>query len=264
MTVFPVLCSAMLRHFLDSPLKHDVWCLWRDTNSFLHAVWSHSYMVSWVYMHILIMCVSVLLCMAWGVCIWACVGYVLGLQHLNWGVDTYAWLWYVVLAGRVIRWRKSSGETAILVFACVVSITVSPQAGGCLCIVQLGSVILCMLEFCCFVDWAWYYTYVVHHYLFIVVCVLYVTMPCRLELCNCNLFYPFFVPIQRKLLEQSIWRKQLLYLTLQYMPMYVLHVCLYVSLITLDRLVLPTPSVLCFSSERLHLGVYALIGLCMW
>ena len=25
-----------------------------------------------------------------GVCIWACVGYVLGLQHLNWGVDTYA------------------------------------------------------------------------------------------------------------------------------------------------------------------------------
>ena len=59
-----------------------------------------------------------------GVCIWACVGYVLGLQHLNWGVDTYAWLWYVVLAGRVIRWRKSSGETAILVFACAVSITV--------------------------------------------------------------------------------------------------------------------------------------------
>jgi len=35
---------------------------------------------------------------------------------------------------------------------CMVSITVSPQVGGCLCIVQLGSVILCMLEFCCFVD----------------------------------------------------------------------------------------------------------------
>ena len=42
-----------------------------------------------------------------------------------------------------------------------------------------------MLEFRSLVYWVWYYTYVVHHYLFIVVCVLYVTMPCRVELCNC-------------------------------------------------------------------------------
>ena len=111
------------------------------------------------------------------------------------------------------------------------------------------------------VYWVWYYTYVVHHYLFIVVCVLYVTMPCRVELCNCNLFCPFFATIQRKLLDQSIWRKQLLYLTFQYMPMYVLRVCLYVSLITLDRLVLCTPSVLCFLLECFHLGGYALTGI---
>ena len=93
------------------------------------------------------------------------------------------------------------------------------------------------------------------------VCVLYVTMPCRVELCNCNLFCPFFATIQRKLLDQSIWRKQLLYLTFQYMPMYVLRVCLYVFLITVDRLVLCTPSVLCFLLECFHLGVYALTGI---
>ena len=93
------------------------------------------------------------------------------------------------------------------------------------------------------------------------VCVLYVTMPCRAELCNCNLFCPFFATIQRKLLDQSIWRKQLLYLTFQYMPMYVLRVCLYVFLITVDRLVLCTPSVLCFLLECFHLGVYALTGI---
>ena len=70
-----------------------------------------------------------------------------------------------------------------------------------------------------------------------------------------------FATIQRKLLGQSIWRKQLLYLTFQYMPMYVLRVCLYVFLITVDRLVLCIPSVLCFLLECFHLGVYALTGI---
>ena len=47
----------------------------------------------------------------------------------------------------------------------------------------------------------------------------------------------------------------------QCMPTYVLRVCLYVFSITLERLVLCTPSVLCFLLECFHLGVYALIGI---
>ena len=78
---------------------------------------------------------------------------------------------------------------------------------------------------------------------------------------NHSTLSPFFATIQRELLDQSIWRKQLLYLTFQYMPMYVLRVCLYVFLITVDRLVLCTPSVLCFLLECFHLGVYALTGI---
>ena len=53
-----------------------------------------------------------------------------------------------------------------------------------------------------------------------------------------------FATIQRELLDQSIWRNQLIYLTFQYTPMYVSRACFYVLSITLDRLVLCTPSVL--------------------
>jgi len=74
-------------------------------------------------------------------------------------------------------------------------------------------------------------------------------------------FRPFFAIIQRKLLDQSIWRNQWLYLTFQYMPTYVLRACLYVFSITLDRLVLCTPSVLRFLLECFHLGVYAPTGI---
>ena len=73
MTVFPVLCSAMLCRFLDRPLNlwsicyfNSFWCLWCDTNSFLACGWAQTYLVSWVYMYILSTCTSVLLCMAWG------------------------------------------------------------------------------------------------------------------------------------------------------------------------------------------------------
>ena len=94
------------------------------------------------------------------------------------------------------------------------------------------------------------------HYLFIGLGLLYSTMPFRLELFNCSLSRPCFATIQRALLDWSIWCNQWLYPTFQYMPMYVLPVCLYVLSITLDRLVLCTPSVL-----RFHLGVYAPTGI---
>ena len=81
-------------------------------------------------------------------------------------------------------------------------------------------------------------------------------MPFRLELFNCSLSRPCFATIQRALLDWSIWCNQWLYPTFQYMLMYVLHVCLYVLSITLDRLVLCTPSVL-----RIHLGAYAPTGI---
>jgi hypothetical protein len=47
-------------------LLHEFFrCLCCDTNSFLVCGWSQTYLVSWVYMYILITCASVLLCMTW-------------------------------------------------------------------------------------------------------------------------------------------------------------------------------------------------------
>ena len=174
MTVFPALCSAMLRHFLDSPLKHlwinSFWCLWRDTNSFLACSLStFLYGIMSIHVHFDYVCVCASM-YGLGVCIWACAGYVLRLQHLNGGVDTYAWLWYAVSAGMVQSVDvKSFGETAILVF-CVRDVYYCSQqwAGGCCCIVQLGSVILCMLEFCS----SLFIGYGTIHMLFIIICLL--------------------------------------------------------------------------------------------
>ena len=200
-----------------------------------------------IHVHFDYVCVCASMC-GLGVCIWVCASHALRLQHLNVGVDTYAWLRYAVSVDRVIPLaQRRSARPLSWFFACAMSITVpnSEQAAAAVLYSWVGDPMHARILFFS-VYWVWYYTYVVHHYLFIVVCVLFLTMPCRVELCNCNLFCPFFATIQRKLLDQSIWRKQWLYLTFQYMPTYVLRVCLYVSLITLDRLVLCIPSVQCF------------------
>ena len=105
-----------------------------------------------------------------GVCRWACADYVLWLPHLNGGWTPMHVPWCAVSAGLVQSVDvKSFGETAILVF-CVRDVYYCSQqwAGGCCCIVQLGSVILCMLEFCS----SLFIGYGTIHMLFIIICLL--------------------------------------------------------------------------------------------
>jgi hypothetical protein len=176
MIVFPALCSAMLRRFLDSPLNiwsicyfNSFWCLWCDTNSFRACSLSTTLSVIRVYMYILIMCVSVLLCMAWGLQVglcWLCTV----TSTFEWGMDTYACTLVcdLCLLG-AIRWHKVGRQGRYLGFCvCDVYYCSLRLAGGCCCIVQLGSTILCMLEFCS----SLFIGYGTIHMLFIIICLL--------------------------------------------------------------------------------------------
>ena len=175
MTVFPALCSAMLCRFLDRPLNLWSICYMNSFGAygvtrirFLHAVWAHSYMVSWVYMYILIMCVSVLLCMAWGLQVglcWLCTV----TSTFEWGMDTYACTLVcdLCLLG-AIRWHKVGRQGRYLGFCvCDVYYCSLRLAGGCCCIVQLGSfdvyqcfhVIHCLHEFSLQMSVAIWYSY---------------------------------------------------------------------------------------------------------
>ena len=258
MTVFPVLCSAMLCRFLDRPLNLWSICYMNSFGAYggtrILSCMQSEYIPIWYHEYTCTFWLCVCLCFY----VWL-GGLHMGLCRLCTATSTFecggGYLCMTLVRGLcwygAIRWRKVVRRDRYLGFLRVRCLLLFPTASRWLllyCTVRVGDPMHARILFFS-VYWVWYYTYVVHHYLFIVVCVLYVTMPCRVELCNCNLFCPFFATIQRKLLDQSIWRKQLLYLTFQYMPMYVLRVCLYVSLITLDRLVLCTPSVLCFLLE---------------
>ncbi len=95
MIVCAALCSAMLRRFqivlCTSAFVMQFFgaCLWCDTNSFRACSLSTTLSVIRVYMYILIMCVSVLLCMAWGLQVglcWLCTV----TSTFEWGMDTYA------------------------------------------------------------------------------------------------------------------------------------------------------------------------------
>ena len=105
-----------------------------------------------------------------GVCIWVCASHALRLQHLNVGVDTYAWLRYAVSVDRVIPLaQRRSARPLSWFFACAMSITVpnSEQAAAAVLYSWVGDPMHARILFFS-VYWVWYYTYVVHHYLFIV------------------------------------------------------------------------------------------------
>ena len=141
---------------------------WCDTNSFRACSLSTTLSVIRVYMYILIMCVSVLLCMAWGLHVglcWLCTV----TSTFEWGMDTYACTLAcdLCLLG-AIRWHKVGRQDRYLgCCVCDVYYCSLRLAGGCCCIVQLGSfnvyqcfhVIHCLHEFSLQMSVAMWYSY---------------------------------------------------------------------------------------------------------
>ena len=168
MIVFPVLCIAMFRHFLDSPLKHlwiiFFWCLWCDTNSFRACSLSNYNSICYQSIHVHFDCVCFY--MAWGLQVglcWLCTV----TSTFEWGMDTYACTLVCDLCLLcAIRWplsgRSLSGFCVCDVYDCSLR-----SAGGCCCIVQLGSfdvyqcfhVIHCLHEFSLQMSVAIWYSY---------------------------------------------------------------------------------------------------------
>ena len=145
MIVFPVLCIAMFRHFLDSPLKHlwinSFWCLWCDTNSFLACSLStFLYGILSIHVHFDYVCVCASMCgLGGGVyglvpAMYCDFNIWMGSGHLCMTlVSCLCWF-----GG--IRWRKVVRRGRYLVFCvCDVYHCSQQRAGVCCCIVQSDS-----------------------------------------------------------------------------------------------------------------------------
>ena len=173
MIVFPALCSAMLRRFLDSPLS--IWSIcyaillgaYGVTRIlFVHVVWVQPYLLS-EYTCTFWLCVCLCFYVWLGVCRWACVDYVLWLLPLNGGWTPMHVPWCVISACYVPSVGLCRGGRYLGFCVCDVHDCSPRSAGGCCCIVQLGSfdvyqcfhVIHCLHEFSLQMSVAIWYSY---------------------------------------------------------------------------------------------------------